>query len=75
MLEQQGGDAPVVHVVGHRERDLGGVRVVSEQHVAGHADHLAVATASSAALPGAGFPQIRRASISAERRLMLKNRM
>ena len=74
MLEQQGGDAPVMHVVGHRERDLGLPWDLG--NVAGHADHLAVRDgASSAIRPGAGSWQIRRASVSAASRLMLKNRM
>ena len=42
VLEQQGGDALVVHVVGHRERDLGLPGVPGEPGVTGHADQFAV---------------------------------
>ena len=44
VLEQQGGDAAVVHVIGHRERDLGripGAVRPGERVVAAAADHLA----------------------------------
>jgi len=43
MLQQQRRDSPVVHPVGHRERDLGFLMVCAlpVQHlVAGDADHL-----------------------------------
>jgi hypothetical protein len=43
VLEQQGRDALVVHVVGHRERDLGLPGVPGEPGVAGHAEQFAVA--------------------------------
>jgi hypothetical protein len=42
VLEQQGADAAVVHVVGHRERHLGLRGVLAQDDVAGHADHGAV---------------------------------
>ena len=76
VLEQQGGDTPVVHVVGHRERDLGRAAGRPGGHVvAGHADHLAVrhgqqrrAARRRARGRPAGPP------ISAECRLTLKKR-
>ena len=43
VLEQQGRDALVVHMVGHGERDLGLPRVPDEPGVAGHAEQFAVA--------------------------------
>jgi hypothetical protein len=64
----------VVHVVGYRERDLGLPGMPDELGVAGNLDQVAVRNASSAALPGAGSRQIRRASVSADRPLQLKKR-
>ena len=54
MLEQQGGDAPVVHMVGHRERDLG--LPLGLRDVAGDADHFAVRDGQQGHLAGGRVP-------------------
>jgi hypothetical protein len=72
VLEQQGGDALVVHVVGHGERDLGLAGVPDEFGVAGHADQFAVPQREQRRAAGriwVGLPADPPASISADRRL------
>ena len=64
----------MVHVVGHRERNLGLAWLVAERHVAGHAGELAVGEGQQRRAARGRFRQIRRASISPESLLMLKNR-
>ena len=59
VLEQQGGDALVVHVVGHGERDLGLPGVPGKPGVAGHAGQFAVPQREqrrAARLTGVGLP-------------------
>ena len=73
MLEQQGGDALVVHVIGHREADLG-LRSPGDD-VAGHADHLVAGQREQRHLMGvrapADPPRLGLGRVPA----MLKNRM
>ena len=54
MLEQQGGDALVVHAVGDREGDLG--LSGAQRDVAGDADHLAVRDGQQRHLAGGRVP-------------------
>ena len=60
VLQQQGGDAPVVHVVGHRERDLrralaAGLWLAIGNAEAGHTDHRAAAQREQRAVIGTGL--------------------
>ena len=59
VLEQQGGDAAVVHVIGHRERDLGripGAVRPGGRVVAAAADHLISRQRQQRRVAGSGPP-------------------
>jgi hypothetical protein len=72
--EQQGADAPVVHVVGDGHSELGRSRLLLDPLIARHPDDGPVQQRQQRRVAGSGDRQIRSAICSATRGLMEKNR-